>query len=252
MEQLPLGKTGIHLSPIGFGAFKIGRNEKIKYPSSYDLPDAKEVDQLLNTVVDMGINYIDTAPAYGISEERIGHSLSHRRNEFVLSTKVGEIFENGTSVYDFSSQSVQASLEQSLKRLKTDHLDIVLIHSNGEDEKILNETDVVDTLVRFRDSGKTKAIGLSGTSPEGVESSLEWADFFMLEYHVKNRSLEAAIQKAHEAGKGIVIKKGLASGYLNPAEAIEFIFRNQAISSLVVGSLNVDHLKQNLEIACQL
>src|SRR5687768_4809484 len=101
MQHRILGKTGRLVSPIGFGAFKIGRNQGIKYPSGYALPDDVAVERLLNGVLDLGINLIDTAPAYGISEQRIGQFLSHRRNEFTLSTKVGETFEDGHSRYEY-------------------------------------------------------------------------------------------------------------------------------------------------------
>src|SRR3989304_6273693 len=113
------------LSPLGYGAFKIGRNVGTKYGQAYELPDTASVERLLNGVLDLGINYIDTAPAYGASEERIGQAISHRRREFVLSTKVGEFFESGVSKYDFSADAVRSSVELSLRRLCTDALDIV-------------------------------------------------------------------------------------------------------------------------------
>src|SRR5437867_7075023 len=109
-----LGKTGLDVSPISFGAFKIGRNQKIKYAQSYPLPSEDETAKLLNGVLDLGINLIDTAPAYGISEERIGKHISPRRREFVLSTKVGERFEEGKSTHDFSSKAITRSVERSL------------------------------------------------------------------------------------------------------------------------------------------
>ena len=89
MEHRSLGQTGLALSTVGYGAFKIGRNQKIKYAQPFDLPTDDEADRLLNAVLDLGVTYIDTAPAYGLSERRIGRSLAHRANEFVLSTKVG-------------------------------------------------------------------------------------------------------------------------------------------------------------------
>jgi len=89
MVPQPLGKTGILVTPIGYGAFKIGRNEGIKYPQGYALPSEAEVGRLLNGVLDLGVNLIDTAPAYGLSEHRIGQAIGHRRREYVLSTKVG-------------------------------------------------------------------------------------------------------------------------------------------------------------------
>src|SRR5205814_1026963 len=111
------------------GSFKIGRNQKIKYAQGYDLPDDAAAGRLLNGVLDLGINLIDTAPAYGIAEERIGRFISHRRREFRLCTKVGETFANGESNYDFSAAAVTASVERSLSLLQTDVLDLVLIHS---------------------------------------------------------------------------------------------------------------------------
>jgi aryl-alcohol dehydrogenase-like predicted oxidoreductase len=77
MQDRTLGRSGIRVSPLGFGAFKIGRNQGIKYPSSYDLPDEKSVSRLLNELLDLGITYIDTAPAYGLSEDALDQS---RRN----------------------------------------------------------------------------------------------------------------------------------------------------------------------------
>ena len=79
MVHRRLGRTGRHVSPIGFGAFKIGRNQGIKYASAYDLPDETAVAALLEGVLDLGINLIDTAPAYGLSEERIGRALGNDR-----------------------------------------------------------------------------------------------------------------------------------------------------------------------------
>ena len=106
-----IGRAGLVVPPLGFGAFKIGRNQGVKYPNPYDLPDTAEVERLLNSVLDLGCTLIDTAPAYGVSESRIGQAIGHRRSEFVLSTKVGETFVDGQSRYDFSATSVKASLE---------------------------------------------------------------------------------------------------------------------------------------------
>src|SRR5271157_2691130 len=122
----PLGHTGFSISPIGFGAFKIGRNQKTKYSAAYELPSDDQVAELLNGLLDLGVNYIDTAPAYGTSEERIGHAISTRRSEFVLATKVGERFEDGVSAYDFSAPAIRKSVERSLKRLKTPAIDVLL------------------------------------------------------------------------------------------------------------------------------
>lgn len=249
MRSRSLGRTGLNVSPIGFGAFKIGRNQNIKYPSGYDLPDDAAAGRILNAVLDAGVTYIDTAPAYGLSEERIGQHLAGRRDEFVLSSKIGETFENGVSTYSFSSESIRTSVERSLQRLKTDRLDAVFIHSDGRDLEILHDTDAVPTLQDLKQAGLVRAIGLSGKTPAGAEAALAWADLLMIEYHLEDRSHEAVLHRAAEAGIGVVIKKGLAAGHLSAEDALSFLLSDAAVGSVVVGSLNLDHIHANIAIA---
>lgn len=249
MAKRPLGKTGLSVTPIGFGAFKIGRNEKTKYAEAYPLPDDRAVDLLLNGILDLGIAYVDTAPAYGLSEERIGRSIGRRRRKFVLSTKVGELFENGQSRYDFSAAGIRASIEGSLRRLQTDMLDVVFIHSNGEDLEIQQATDAVTTLCDLKKAGSIRAIGFSGKTVAGARRALDWADALMVEYHIDDQSHAQVIAEAAERGVGVVVKKGLASGKLASAEAIGFVLANPGVSSLVVGGLNIEHIKANVALA---
>ena len=246
-----LGRTGLNLSPLGFGAFKIGRNQGTKYATSYELPDDASVSVLLNSILDLGCNVIDTAPAYGLSEQRIGATLSHRRSEFVLSTKVGETFENGKSTFDFSADSVRRSLERSLRLLKTDLLDIVFIHSNGDDRRILEETDTADILQEFRARGLIRAIGMSGKTVEGATLALTWADALMVEYHLNDTSHDVLIEQARMKGVAVYVKKGLSSGALPASAAIPFILRNSGVTTLVVGGLSLDHFRENWAIASQ-
>ncbi len=249
MVQRRLGLGGPLVSPVGFGAFKIGRNQKIKYDQAYELPDEAEVTRLLNGLLDVGINYFDTAPAYGLSEERLGSAIGHRRSEFRLSTKVGETFERGESRYDFSRVAIESSVVRSLKRLRTDVLDVVFLHSPGDDLAILNRTDAVATLTRLRESGAVKAIGLSAKSPEGAHAAIDWANVVMVEYHQGDRSQEAAIAAATAAGVGVVVKKGLAAGSLPASDAIRFVLANPGVSSMVIGSLSRAHMEDNLRTA---
>lgn len=251
MDQRQLGSHGPWVSTIGFGAFKIGRNEQTKYGTEYPLPDDAEVSHLLNELLDWGVNYIDTAPAYGLSEERIGHAVAHRRAEYVLSTKVGETFENGSSTYDFSRAAIERSVERSLLRLRTDVLDVVFIHSNANDLAIQHDTDAVSTLQRLRDERLVKQIGLSVKTVAGAQQALKWADVLMVEYHLADRSFEAVIAEAHAAGIGVVIKKALASGKLPAEEGLRFVLDNPGVSTVVVGTLNLQHLQQNLKIATE-
>ncbi|HTN77499.1 MAG TPA: aldo/keto reductase [Pirellulaceae bacterium] len=249
MNLRPLGSTGLRVSPLGFGAFKIGRNQKIKYAQAYDLPDEPTVHRLLDRVLDLGINYFDTAPAYGLSEERIGRWLPARRQQVVLSTKVGETFLNGESHYDFSATAVRASVQRSLRLLQTDVIDIVFIHTSADDVRILNETPVVSVLQELKAAGQIRAIGLSGKTPAAAELALAWADLLMIEFHLSDTSHAAVLQAAAQRNIGVVVKKGLASGQLAPEIAIPFVLSQPGVSSLVVGGLNLEHMASNLRFA---
>jgi aryl-alcohol dehydrogenase-like predicted oxidoreductase len=201
-------------------------------------------------VLDMGINLIDTAPAYGVSEERIGKQIARRNRAFIISTKVGEVFENGRSTYDFSRESVIASVHRSLKRLKRDVLDFVFVHAN-DDDFVLKQTDVARTLADLRSQGLVRFIGHSGKTLAGARTAMAWADALMIEYHPQDASHEAVLSEAGTNGIAIFVKKPLASGAIPPAEAIPFILRSPRVGTIVVGGLNIEHVKQNLDIALQ-
>jgi aryl-alcohol dehydrogenase-like predicted oxidoreductase len=248
MVRRRLGRTGIELSPVGFGAFKIGRNEAIKYAQGYDLPTDAQVSRLLKGLLDLGINYIDTAPAYGFSEERLGRLL-HHESEAIISTKVGETFADGRSNFDFTPGGVRKSIDRSRRLLLRETLDIVFIHSSGEDLAILNQTDVVAALMTLREVGLIKAMGFSGKTAEGAMQSLEWADALMVEYHTGDISHEAVIAEAGRRDVGVIVKKPLASGTLPPDQAIPFILRNPHVTSMVIGGLDLDHFRANISIA---
>lgn len=250
-SRRPLGRSGLSVSPVGFGAFKIGRNEGVKYREGYDLPDDAESDRILNGVLDLGVNFIDTAPAYGLREERIGRALEDRRDEFVLSTKVGETWEEGRGRYDFSGEAVGSSLDRSLRRLRTDRLDLVFVHSNGEDLDIVRAGETLETLAERRARGDLRLVGFSGKTLDGHRAAMATGlvDALMVEYHALDRTQLPIIEEAAEAGIAIVIKKGLASGRLAPAEAIPDCLGPEGVASVVIGSLSLDHLRSNLAIA---
>jgi aryl-alcohol dehydrogenase-like predicted oxidoreductase len=244
-----LGNTGLIVPALAFGSFKIGRNQGIKYPQGYELPDDRACELLLNAVLDLGMTLIDTAPAYGLAEERIGTFLSSRRDEFLISSKAGERFENGVSVYDFSERALRESVESSLRKLRTDRLDLLFIHTPRDDLPVLNETPAVETFQRLKADGLTRFIGFSGKSVAAAAQSLAWADALMVEYNSQETSHEAVIEQAHRQGVGVLVKKGLASGHLPPNEAIEFVLQNAAVDSLVLGGANIDHLRDNCAVA---
>jgi aryl-alcohol dehydrogenase-like predicted oxidoreductase len=245
----PLGDTRLEVSAIAFGSFKIGRNTAIKYPRDYELPDDRACEALLNEILELGITLIDTAPAYGIAEERIGKFLSARRDEYILSSKAGERFENGVSTYDFSAQSLRESVESSLRRLQTDYLDLLFMHTHREDLKVLNETPAVETFERMKAEGLTRFIGFSGQTVAAAEQALDWADVLMVEYNSHNSTHKEVMQQAQDRGTGVLVKKGLASGHLPPKAAIEFVLQNETVDALVLGGKNIHHLRGNCELA---
>jgi aryl-alcohol dehydrogenase-like predicted oxidoreductase len=234
---------------VGFGAFKIGRNVGVKYPSGYDLPDDDAVSRLLNGLLDLGINLIDTAPAYGLSEERIGAAIAHRRDEYILSTKVGERFEDGHSMHDFSPPAVRQSVQTSLRRLRTDVIDVLLVHSDGRDGEVLATPGLVETLRDLKDAGLVRWIGFSGKTVDGAVLAMAWADVIMATFHVDDRSHEELIAKAAEADVGVLVKKGLASGHLDAERAIRFVLSNPHVASMVIGGLSLEHIESNLAVA---
>ncbi|RMF72793.1 MAG: aldo/keto reductase [Planctomycetota bacterium] len=248
MAPRELGRSGLRVTPIGFGAFKLGRNEGIKYSSGYALPDDATAARILREMVDLGINYVDTAPAYGISEQRVGAALGGR-GDVVISTKVGETFAQGRSTYDFSEAAVRASVQLSRQRLRRDVLDVVFVHAHADDVAILRDTDVVGTLRSLREAGVVRAVGFSGKTVQAAEMALSWADALMVEYHLEDRSHEEVIAEAHRRGVGVVVKKGLASGRLEPGDAVRFVLSHPGVTSLVIGGLSVEHMRENLRAA---
>ena len=102
LRKCRLGQTSLDVSILGLGTVKFGRNQGVKYPNSFSLPSDKELSHLLSLAADVGINLLDTAPAYGMSEERLGHLLQGQRHQWIISTKVGEEFIQGQSYFDFS------------------------------------------------------------------------------------------------------------------------------------------------------
>jgi len=257
-----LGQTGITVSCVGLGTVKIGRNEGVKYPSGFALPDDDRVLEILTLCRELGINLIDTAPAYGGSEERLGQVLPRvtgSRQDWVICTKVGEEFNNGVSSFDFSAGHVRRSIERSLRRLQTDYLDIVLVHSDGRDEEIITQSDCFEALQRCREAGLIRAFGMSTKTVAGGLLAAEHSDVVMVTYHPGATEDGLVIDHARTLHKGVLIKKALNSGHAVPADqvraedpvkaSLEFIFRRAGISSVIIGSISPAHLRQNIASA---
>ena len=149
MEEVKFGGTGFTVSRLGAGLAEIGMELSMR--------DADQASQVLHGALDMGINFLDTAACYGISEELIGKTVSHRRDEYMLVTKAGHTRGDGLNGADWTYGTVRDSVDRSLKRMKVDHVDLVQLHSCGID--VLEEGDAIRALQDAREAGKTKLIG---------------------------------------------------------------------------------------------
>lgn len=249
MVSRPLGRTGFVVGRIGLGTTKLGRNTDVKYPERFALPSDEAVRDLLDTSLALGVNLIDTAPAYGESERRLGAFVAANRDRIVLCTKCGEQYRDGVSTYDFSARAIVASAEESLRRLQTDHVDILLLHSNGRDLEILTETDALDGLERLKKSGKARAVGISAKTDAGISRACETLDVVMAPFSERDTSLTEALERAHEKGLGVLAIKGLYSGHLEAASAMEFVLEQPFIDALILGTINPAHLREAVGVA---
>ncbi len=252
MDMRTLGATGIRVSPLGLGTVKFGRNQQVKYPNTFDLPDDDQVRELLALAMELGINLLDTAPAYGTSMERMGRLLPGPRERWVIISKVGEFFENGSSRFDFSYDTTVRTVEDSLHTLGTDYLDAVLIHSDGDDLRILRQEPVLEALRDLKQRGLIRAHGLSGKTREGGILAAEESDIVMLTCHPGYMDEVPVLEAAEQRGKGVLIKKGLQSGHIAGTDAVRetlrFIFGQPGVDSLIVGTINTGHLRGNAAI----
>ncbi|MDZ5604235.1 aldo/keto reductase [Pseudomonas sp. RP23018S] len=248
----PLGSTGLRVSPLGLGTVKLGRDQGVKYPTGFTIPNDGEARLLLAQARDLGINLIDTAPAYGRSEERLGPLLRGQRDDWIIVSKVGEEFDAGQSHFDFSAAHTRRSVERSLQRLQTDRIELVLVHSDGNDVAILEQHEVYATLAALKQEGKILGFGLSGKTAAGGLKALEQGDCAMVTYNLTEQGERPVLDYAAEHGKAILVKKALASGHVclspgvDPVRAsFELLFAHPGVSSAIVGTINPLHLAHN-------
>lgn len=252
------------MSAIGLGTVKLGRNTGLKHSGPFSLPSDDEARQLLATAADLGITLIDTAPAYGTSEERLGKLLPKigGRDRWILSTKVGEEYHptTQTSRYDFTPEAVWKSVERSLKRLHTDRIDLVLVHSDGNDLPIIHSFGTLDALRDLKAAGQIRAYGMSTKTLEGALLAADRCDAVMLTLNPRDRQDMPAIAEAARHGTGVLIKKAMLSGHVAEVAAalsdrpelarlpaadacVRFAAQTPGVSSVVLGTLNPEHLK---------
>jgi aryl-alcohol dehydrogenase-like predicted oxidoreductase len=206
-----LGRTGTDVTILGFGAMELRG-----LPRGPEITD-EDAGRLLNAVLDGGINLIDTSPDYGRSEELIGTYVGHRRDEFFLASKCGCLIEIPTDAappypHDYSPENVRADVEQSLRRLRTDRLDLVQVHMSPS-EAVLEENHTVETLKELQAEGKVRFIGMSGILPHLADHiAMNVFDAFQIPYSAVQRDHEKLVTEAADKGAGTLIRGGAARG----------------------------------------
>ena len=240
MEKRFLGDTGMKVTQLGVGLAAIGEEE------SLDTID--KVERVLITALDAGLNFFDTAECYFDSEEMVGRTISHRRSEFFLATKCGHakpgVIPQGQVDEDWSAPALIDSMDRSLRRLRTDYVDLFQLHSCSRDE--LERGEVIDALQRARDAGKTRFIGYSGDN-DAADWAVECGAFDTLQtsFNVADqRPRRGLLAKAKERGMGVIAKRPIANrawgvpesptrGFkFDPNYADEYWRRTQAMAAL--------------------
>jgi aryl-alcohol dehydrogenase-like predicted oxidoreductase len=214
MSRIPLstlGRTKLQVSKLGYGAMELRGGRK-------RLSSSDAVARLLNGVIDAGINFIDTSPDYGVSEELIGQHIAHRRSEYYLASKCGCPIDLPPSptgerpAHSFTRANVRAGVERSLQRMKTDHLDLVQFHISPA-RAVLEENESVQELQTLQREGKVRFIGMSGTLPNLTDHiAMGVFDAFQIPYSALERNHENAIRDAALSGAGIIVRGGVARG----------------------------------------
>jgi aryl-alcohol dehydrogenase-like predicted oxidoreductase len=257
---------------LGYGAMELRGA-----PRARDISEA-QAEIILAAVLDAGINYIDTSIDYGLSEERIGRYIAHRRDHYYLASKCGCLVgappapPGERSPHVFTRDNIIAGVEQSLRRMKTDYLDLVQFHISPS-RQTLEEDGALDALLELQAAGKVRFIGMSSTLPNLRDHiAMGVFDVFQIPYSAVEREHEDAISGAAEAGAGIVIRGGAAKGApstekqtglqwdrwqrarlddlldgMTPvAFVLRFTFSHPHLHTTIVGTVNPAHLQANL------
>lgn len=278
MRKNILGKTKIEVSQLGIGLSEIG--------SEMSINDDKKASELLNFSLDNGINFLDTASCYGVSEELIGKTVSHRRNEYFIASKAGHANGN-LNGNDWSYETIKDSIDRSLQRLKIEYLDLIQLHSC--DINTLKNGESITAVQDAQKEGKARFIGYSGDNDDAhwavnskIFSTLQ-TSFNLVEQHARTTGL---LEKAKKNNMGVIIKRPIAGGswnratsknseqkirayddpYLQRAMAMRalggiknesengiltsmgYTIQNPNVDVIIIGTTNINHLRNNLHM----
>ncbi len=233
MEYRILGKTGLKVSRMGFGGIPIQRI------------DAEGTKKLMKALMDAGVNYIDTARGYTVSEEFLGFALEGIREHFVLATKS----------MARTAEAMAADIDVSLKNLRTDYIDLYQVHNPNlaQLEQVCAPGGALEALEAAKAAGKIGHIGVTAHSKEVFERALElpWVETVMFPYNIVETQGEKLIRACREKNVGFIDMKPLAGGAIEDATlALRFICANEDVDVLIPGMAEISELSQNLA-ACE-
>lgn len=216
MKSRKLGKTGIEVSEIAFGGVEIGIPYGIGVKGHEDMLTRDQAVDLLHEALDKGINFYDTAHYYGESESIMGEAFHDRRDKVVLSTKCKHFRDNGGAILPYTAlkKTIEGSLEESLTHLRTDYVDLFMLHQG--DLEILNNDDVREIFTSLKSSGKVRSIGASTYAAEETKKAIEkgW-EVIQCPFNLMDQRQEENFHLAAENGVGIVIRSVLMKGLLS-------------------------------------
>ena len=283
MNQVPLGQTGINVSRISFGTAPLGFPYGLTSNSPDNMLPAEQAVDLLHTALDGGINFFDTAREYGRSEELLAKAFAHRRADIVIATKCEKnmLDENEKLLPpDRLRRHIHTSVQQSLKTLKTDYIDVLLIHRVTDD--VINSEDVIDIFQQLKRDGLVRAVGMSTYALEQTErviTSGNW-DVVQLAYNLLDQTHAQALPLAQKYGVGIMVRSVLFKGILTDTNlhlhpqlkpvqdyrdryrqllttqtptltqlAARFVLSHDGVSSALLGIDRMNYLQEALTIA---
>lgn len=239
MELREYGNTGMKVSTLGFGGSEIGSNVS-----------KQDVETLLNTALDAGLNVIDTAECYGDSEELIGDVLSHRRDDYYLFTKCGHAA--GVDGPDWAAKVLEQTIDRSLRRLKTEYVDVIHLHSCSEE--VLRQGAVIEVLQRAKEAGKTRFIGYSGDTTDALYA-IETGVFDSLETSLNiadQEAIDLTLPEARKRNMGVIAKRPIANAAWTfdtlPEDAYPFVYWRR-LQELGYGFLAANDVQAAVETA---